>query len=486
VFGDPMFGDWHNLPELPKSLHDIWIEELAESDTPESMPGKGASMDEMRHLLTQQNPDMSRDEWVRMGMIIHHESDGSDEGLALWDEWSRQSTKYVSFGDLQVCWRSFHDTPNPVTIGALRQESIASVDEFEVVSAAEVENDPWASQKARERARFSLTQVAEIASRDPAEWLVDDLIPKADLAMMYGAPGAGKSFVALDLAFSVATGFPWFNLGTKQGPVVWVAAEAAGSMRNRAKAYAQARGLVLEHVPLWVVEQSISLMSPEDTDGLLRCVKSKEPCLIIVDTLAAASGGGNENSGENMNTIIENCRKLHAETGALVMLIHHTGKDASRGARGWSGLKAAMHTELSIYHQDGSTLRVMESTKQRDTVDGERYPFRLEVVALDMDGLESCVIDPLDSAVLDKDGVQLGGTQRIVFDALHELIGEDQNKSASIQDVYDDVIIKIAPPVNGTRDRRAETARRALTKLHENGRVTIVDDQVFIGSSLNA
>ena len=487
---DEMLVDWQSLPALPSELHKIWTDELTAVADATHVPEKGAAPDELRELLKHQDPDMSREDWVRVGMAIHHETDGSHEGLMLWDEWSQGSpTKYQGVQSLEVCWRSFHDTPNAITVGALRQSAVATEAEFpHIKDSTPTDDDPWAVLAQQQRDKFKLVQVGVIADRDPPEWLVDGLVPEADLAMIYGPRGSGKSFVALDLAFSVATGFTWFNMKSKAGPVVWIAAEAAGAMRNRARAYGQARGVKLENADLWVIEQALSLMNDVDGDALAHAMAEKAPALIIVDTLAAASGGANENSGEDMNAVLANCRKLHDATGALVMLIHHSGKDESRGARGWSGLGAAVRAEFSIEYNPNSTVRVMNVTKQSEGVEGDKLPFKLQVVPIDMEGTTSCVIEPLDASVIDGAAKKkLGGVQATLFDEIYRLAGEIEGEDGpvKIQDAYDATMVQLPPPNNDERDRRSESMRRALATLHEKGYVTVYKDQVLIGSAIN-
>lgn len=482
--------DWRTPPPLPEALKEIWIAELGTAATATEIPEKGAALDELRALIYARSPDMSRDEWIRIGMIIHHETDGGHEGLMLWDEWSQGSSKYRSFQDLQTCWNSFHDTPNAVTIGALRQEEIAQPSDFTdlTVAAPTDEVDPWEAQKQINLNRFTLTQVGEFTKRPPQKWIVDGLLPHAEFAMIFGPSGAGKSFVALDLAFAVAYGYTWFNRATLQGTAIWIAAEAAGAMRDRVAAYSHARGVNLDETDLWVVEQNISLAEIDDTDALLHVIREKEPLIIIIDTLSAASGGANENSGEDMNMVLKNCRKLHEETGALIVLIHHSGKDQSRGARGWSGLKAAMDTELGVSQLEDSMLRIMESTKQRYTREGVRFPFKLQTVPLDLEGLESCVVDPLDEAVLKGDGsVKLPGTAGLVFRAVFDLQGhtKDGLGPVRVQDVYDKVVVQLPRPPEGKRDTRLSVIQNVMGKLHAEGRVALADDWVSIGSLIN-
>lgn len=487
---DEMFGGWQDLPLIPDALHQIWLAELDASARGDDIPDKGASIEELRALLVYYDPDMNRDEWIRVGMAIHHETNGDLAGLDLWDEWSKSSDKYTGRGDLEAPWRSFHDTVNAITVGSLRQGAVASPDEFPDLTDIPEGDDPWAAVAAQRKARFKLVHVSEVAQRDPPEWIVEDLLPEADLAMMIGAPGAGKSFAALDLGFSVSTGFTWFNKKVKKpGPVVWIAAEAAGAMRNRARAYAQARGVKLETTDLHILEETFSLMDGEDASAATEALAAIKPRLIIVDTLASASGGANENSGEDMNKVLDNCRKMHAVTGALVLLIHHVGKDASRGARGWSGLHAAVRAEFYVTHPEDSAIRIMQVTKQSDGVEGEKFAFRLQVVTLDMhENITSCVVEQLDEAMLNPStATKLGGDQKLVFKAVYDLIGELNGKGAAIniQEVYDAVTIRLPPPPEGKRDRRAEIIQRALRALHERGFITINDGSVSLGSAFN-
>ena len=483
---DEMFGDWRDLPLIPDALHKIWLNELDAGYIGDEVPDKGASVEELRATLEYQDPDMNRDDWVMVGMAIHHETNGDIAGLELWNTWSEKSDKYKGRADLEASWRSFHDSPNSVTIGMLRQGVIATPEEFPDVTETTDEVDPWAAVAQDRRDRFRLVPIDEITQRNPPEWLVDELLPKTDLAMIYGAPSSGKSFVALDLAFSVAHGFTWFNRKTEAGSVVWIAAEAAGAMRNRARAYAQARGIDPATTDLHVVEQTLSLMSQDDVTALTDVLIQAMPKLIIVDTLAAASGGANENSGEDMNVVLTNCRKIHEETGALILLIHHSGKDASRGARGWSGLHAAVRAEFTVTHNaDGdSPIRVLTVTKQNEGIAGIKLPFKLNVVALEWDNdVSSCVIEHLDESMLDsKDNTRLGGTQQIVFKIVYEL-ANGQESAATLQDVYDEATVKMVKPEEGKRDTRSQHIKRAFESLVERGYISISNDQIKIGST---
>ena len=130
----------------------------------------------------------------------------------------------------------------------------------------------------------------------------------------------------------------------------------------------------------------------------------------------------------------------------------------------------------------------METTKQSEGIEGDKYPFTLQVVPIDFDNTTSCVIEPLDPTVLEGEGTKaLHGNQKLIFDAVSELIGEclDDNGAAPIQRVYDVAVDAMPPPVGSQRDRRPEAMRRALAGLHEKGYITIAADIVTIGSTID-
>lgn len=482
-YADDLIGDWHDLPPLPEELKTIWLQEIGDPFLYiDNIPEKGAAPDELRTLLMQHDPNMNRDEWIKVGMAIHHETDGSMEGLHLWDEWSSKATdKYTGIDGLKVCWRSFHDTPGAVTVGMLRQGAVATLDDFDVIEEA-AEEDPWSAAAKAKVEKFELVQVADVAKRPPPKWLIKDVLPKQDLAMLFGESGSGKSFVALDIAFAIATGFDWNGLPTEQHPVVWIAAEAAGSMRNRTKAYAQARGIELENADLWVIGETPSLMNTEESVALAEAVRVKKPGLIIVDTLAAASIGANENSGEDMNIVIGACRMLHETTGALVMLIHHTGKDLSRGARGWSGIKGAMHTEMTVsYHQD---MRKFEVTKQRDGEEGQAWPFRLMIVNIGMDGETSCHVEMLDRALLNNEDATvkgLGASQKLVLECVYQLIRID-GSGAPVAEIHDAALRKLPMKEGDKPSRNLFLIDRALIALQSRGILELDNNIVRLAS----
>jgi len=170
---------------------------------------------------------------------------------------------------------------------------------------------------------------------------------------------------------------------TQAGLVVYVAAESPASVRSRLQAYQAHHRCKVPNFA--IVQAPVNLhQSDDDTELLIHAVKAVErhtgqrAALVIGDTLARLSAGANENSGEDMGLVVRRFDRIRAETGAHFMLIHHSGKDTAKGARGHSSLRAAVDTEIEV--TDTPKGRCAEITKQRDlATKGERIGFSLEL-----------------------------------------------------------------------------------------------------------
>jgi RecA-family ATPase len=236
------------------------------------------------------------------------------------------------------------------------------------------------------------------------QFVVKGLIQLGTLIVVFGESNSGKTFFVLDLVLAIAGGQFWRSRKVTRGLVIYIAGEGTYGIKNRVAAY-QMRGLRSRGIPLAIINRAADLLHLDgDMDGLLALVsqaesESGEKCvLIVVDTLARAMAGGDENSGEDMSALIANADRLRKQTTASVMLIHHCGKDASKGARGHSSLRGAVDTEILIEGQAGR--RTATVTKQRDLPSGQVFAFELEqqVLGQDEDGdpVTSCIVKHLD------------------------------------------------------------------------------------------
>ena len=304
------------------------------------------------------------------------------------------------------------------------------------------------------------------------------MLPARGLAGLYGPSGSGKSFLALDVAAAIASGEDWFGYRVKRAPVVYCALEGEGGFRLRVAAWEEENGGDLPD-DLRLVLQSVKLTNPQDVQDLAAVVLGAGAgAVTILDTLNRAAPEADENSSADMGKILEAVKELQRLTGGLVILVHHTGKDATKGLRGHSSLFAALDAAVEVT-RDGDR-RAWRVAKAKDGADGEAHPFRLSVVDLGLDdedeAVTSCVVRT-DTAIADIAKVRLpkGGNQRIIFDALRPLFtksGAFGKAGAPAQRpciTLEEAIEQTRERLPCEPDRKTNRTRQAITGLITSG-----------------
>jgi phage/plasmid primase-like uncharacterized protein/KaiC/GvpD/RAD55 family RecA-like ATPase len=216
--------------------------------------------------------------------------------------------------------------------------------------------------------------------------LVEGLMTIGSSVVVYGDSNSGKTFWALSVATAIASGEDCYGRKTDPGLVVYLASEAPASIRSRMQAIKKFHGCSLENLAMVPVPMNFYSgdQDAHDVIELVRAIevaKGKPVRLIIGDTLARMSAGANENSGEDMGPVMARFDQVATATGAAMMIIHHNGKDAAKGARGWSGIRAHIDTEIEVSEKEGT--RSVTVTKQRELPSkGETIYFKLEVIEM--------------------------------------------------------------------------------------------------------
>jgi len=324
--------------------------------------------------------------------------------------------------------------------------------------------DPRDRKAVAKPVRFEPVPLALFAGRPAPRWIVKGVLPRAELVVLFGESGSGKSFMALDLASCVARGTPWRGRRTHAGRVVYIAAEGAGGFRNRVVAHVQSRELTYADLArIDIIDAAPNMLLKDDALDVARAIGKAD--LVIVDTWAQVTPGGNENAGEDMGKALAHCKGIHRATGATVLLVHHSGKDASKGARGWSGLRAAADAELEVVRLPAG--RLLRTSKQKDGDDGLEWGFGLDVVEIgrDEDG------DPITSCVVTEQEIPTAKILRVlgaVETTVNEVIQEfalDQTSGIEVAAVVTASVAKLPPPEDGKRDTRKQRVRRAIEAL---------------------
>lgn len=328
--------------------------------------------------------------------------------------------------------------------------------------------------------RYRLMSAADLCSLPPLRWTVRGVLPADGLAALYGPSGSGKSFLVLDIAAAVAGGvYEWFGRRVTQCPVTYCALEGEGGVGKRLQAWSHHHGKPIPGA-LRFVAQPFSILETGDVDELAKAVQAAGGAggMVIVDTLNRAAPGADENSSADMGRIISSAKRLQAITGGLVLLVHHTGKDATKGPRGHSSLFASLDGAIEVT-RTAETQRQWHVAKSKDDATGETYSFALQVVRLGYDDegeeITSCVIVNVDF----KDQVKRvrlpqGGNQKLVLEALRPLFIKGVTGKPNAPALRPCIELEKAVAAGATSltcptDKRTSRARDAITGLISRG-----------------
>ena len=235
---------------------------------------------------------------------------------------------------------------------------------------------------------LNFVQASNLPDWEPPNELVEGMLIERTMSVVYGDSNTGKSFLVLDMAAHISIGLPWFGKQVKRGAVLYLAAESPKSIQNRSRALADKLGVQLDHLfitdcPIDIFDENGDTKAIVDTTTAIERSFGVQIVLIVVDTLARAMGGGDENATKDMGVLVQHSDMIKDRTSAHIMFIHHTGKDQSRGARGSSALRAATDTEIEVSDPANGGPKEFKVTKQRDLDGkGDVYGFTLTKVNL--------------------------------------------------------------------------------------------------------
>jgi archaellum biogenesis ATPase FlaH len=238
-----------------------------------------------------------------------------------------------------------------------------------------------------------LYSTAELIGMDPPRWQIEGIVPEQALLVIYGQPGAGKSFIAMDMGLSIASSIEWQGKTVEPGWGLYISGEGNAGVGKRALAFSQARGIAPRDIHMmWLTEPIVVTADSEMMDRLLERVNREvqiEPSFIVIDTLARCFDG-DENKQEDMGRFVAGVDKLRATFNATVCVVHHTRLDGDR-ERGNTALRGAADTMISVRAKgkDGENVTV-SCNKQKDHE--EFKP--MGMLRVKVDGTDSCAMMP--------------------------------------------------------------------------------------------
>lgn len=393
-------------PEWPEALRPA-IRQA--DDGPAAKPGK-IGMTTLRSALMAIPNDgslpehESRDWWFKMGAGLHYETGGSADGLTLWHEWSAQWPGYGPDAT-DAAWRSYRRRDGALRTGATilaearlhgwrdrdrigaRLDSAWSDDELaDIMVEAPVGTLPDKAMRGGQpddsAGNLVMLTPDDCAIAPGTPYVVKGLVAQGNVVSIVGAPGVGKSVVAPYLAYAVAQGRQAFGMRTKPGKVFYLATENESDMRKRVHALRRKHGPADDF--RLILEANGRFRDSAFLRKLRAAIERERPKLIVVDTLAAAMPGFEENSSEGMGEAIAVARSL-TKWGAAVVLVHHDTKAGDSLPRGHGSLHGDVDMNLALTRgAAGSVLGA--ASKNRNGPSHERIvAYRNAVVTLGHD-----------------------------------------------------------------------------------------------------
>lgn len=403
------------------------------------------------------------------GVVLAARREYGDAAKEVVRRWSQQSLRYRDGSGFEHAWNQ-HDASHvrPVTVGSLFK--LAQLNGWPGSGRA---NTATIAPKP-DNPGFRLLDRDAIMALPPLQWRVKRLLPEIGIGAIYGPSGSGKSFLGFDLGICIARGVPWFGNRTATAPVTYLMLEGEAGLRNRVEAWEAHNGMNIPN-GFMAVAQPFELVERAQVEALGAVVPHGG--VLIIDTLNRAAPGLDENSSEDMGRILAGMKRLQEITGGLVLVVHHTGKDASKGLRGHSSLLAALDGAIEV--ERSATGRRWSAAKVKDGEDGKQVPFRLHVIDLGRDGdgdaVTSCAVGPDIGNIFVKPP-PAGANQKPALSAIRRLLSASTSvgQAGAGADVAcvrcEDAVKEVADALPGIeKRRRAGRAREAVQGLIKGG-----------------
>ena len=367
----------------------------------------------------------------------------------------------------------------------LAQAAAAGVPDHELLSI--VESIRQASAGASRECR--LTDIDNLCALPPSEnWLIKRYLPADSLSVMFGSPGCGKSFLAIDLACHVATGRDWREQPVKPGRVVYVAGEGKNGLSKRFRAWFDHHGETPRNISLLLTP--IALTDPASVAALVADIRHlpEAPALVIVDTLNRNFGPGDENATADMTKAVAGLDAIRTATGAAILGVHHSGHLEKQRGRGSSVLLGAVDAEYAVALL-GNTVQI-RSTKMKDSDPPPPLAWKMGKQPLpwaDDEGapMDSAVLVPSEITMDLTPSVRLSNTQRIALDALRSALMAHGAEDNGVVTVSEDEWRKAAydagiAPSDTTQQAKRKAFLRARLDLVSSGKVSTNDGRYWI------
>jgi AAA domain/Primase C terminal 2 (PriCT-2) len=381
--------------------------------------------------------------------------------------WSKKAPERYDAATLDRLFDSF-DPTRGITLGTLTHHACKG-------GWTEPSSPSVVALAAPERLLLTARELQQLPS---LPYRVRDVFPSQGFATIYGEPGAGKSFLAMDLAYAISSGRDdWFGFKVAQAPVVYVALEGKGGIGKRTLAIERHYGVDCPDALRFMLD-GLNLLDGTGIEELSQALKLElgTGAVIFIDTLNQASPGADENTSAEMGKIIACSQRLAKDCDGLVILVHHAGKDRSRGLRGHSSLHAALDTVIEVRKSPAGHEWCL--TKAKDDESGISRDFDLVPYTVGRDDygdLTSCAVRQALQVRTPARKLPTGKHQKQALAELSRLL---QSQDARLD--YRTALINVAAVLDCPAARIHDRAKEAVDALIRDGHLLLNEGAICL------
>jgi hypothetical protein len=287
-----------------------------------------------------------RQSWIGVGMALHHETRGADEGLHLWQRysWDDEQTQR----DCQRFWERFDSDPQNHRGTPMTVEKLPAYRDQHPTPAPAPAPHPHPNA--------GIVRVSDLDLAPPS-FLVDGILEEAATALWFGVPASFKSFVVVDLACCVATGTAWHGHDIdRTGPVLYICGEGHAGIARRVEAWSRTHNIPRDQIDFYKTRGAMNFSSAERVQQLMHDVLDGHmppPVLVPVDTIAR-NLGGDENSAEDFAALFDAIDRFRVHIpGVTFLLVGHPGLKDPKRPRGSSSQEGNVDAMVRLVREPG-------------------------------------------------------------------------------------------------------------------------------------
>ena len=384
-------------------------------------------LEDLDDIIAQTSMD-TRSDWLAAGMALHHETNGSQDGLAIWQAHSWDTAQQ----DCERNWDSFRSNPDD------RKGPPMTVTKLDAYRERQTQQVNEAQQQKQERISRSTSLIkASDLTLAPGAFLIDGILEESATSLWFGTPASFKSFIAIDIACCIATGTPWHGHEVdRQGPAVYICGEGHAGIARRVEAWCRTHGHNRDDLEFYKTQRAMNFTSADAVKAFIDTVVNgniPEPAIIFVDTIAR-NLGGDENSSEDFAALFDAIDDLREHFPRItVVLIGHPGLQDKTRPRGSSAQEGNVDSMVRMVRQPGSHyITKLVSMKMKDAVTFPDLLLGMKEVELGIDAkdrpftsLSACameeahrdseaVVEELDNASMSDEEVVAAISRRIL------------------------------------------------------------------------